>query len=157
MENGLHEFEWITNYGFMTKVRKAQTRLYVHRISRYTKLVNDATILHFFLLSLSYLLLQRKAEGLLLEPRGKFFKGYDPDVSPAIINSFSTAALRMGHSLVRGDFRLPVFGVPRRRQPELDVSDFFNPSPLYEPIRGQNPYGLIIRGLRLDSMRRVDQ
>ena len=139
----------------MAKVRTAQTRLYVHRTSIQSLLTMPQY--YNFLLSLSYLLLQRIAKGLLLEPRGKFFTGYKPGVSPAIFNSFSTAALRMGHSLVRGDFRLPVFGVRRRRQPELDVSDFFNPSPLYEPIRGQNPYGLIIRGLRLDSMRRVDQ
>ncbi|XP_029185406.2 peroxidasin-like isoform X1 [Acropora millepora] len=97
----------------------------------------------------------RRAEGILLEQQG-FFRGYSRNVSPAIINSFATAALRFGHSLVRGDFRLVVVGVPPRRQPRLDVSDFFNPSPLYQPIRRQNPYGLIMKGLRSDRMRIVD-
>ena len=149
----------ITNYGFMAEVRKGQTNLYAQNISiRISKLANDNTVLQLFIIIITslYLLFQRRAEGILVQRQG-FFRGYDRGVSPAIINSFSTAALRMGHSLVRDDFRLAVRGVARRRQPRLDVSDFFNPSPLYEPIRRQSPYGLILKGLRSDSMRKVDQ
>ncbi|XP_068680245.1 peroxidasin-like [Montipora foliosa] len=49
-----------------------------------------------------------EAAGILLEPAGTFFTRYDPHVFPDIFNSFSTAALRMGHTLIRGDFRLDI-------------------------------------------------
>lgn len=102
-------------------------------------------------------LFQRRNAGVLLEPRGEFFTGYDPHVSPAMFNVFSTAALRMGHTLIRGEFQLDVRGSNNANDPELDSGDFFNPAPLFEKIQGFNPYGLIIRGLALDPAHEIDQ
>ena len=101
-------------------------------------------------------LFQRRNAGILLEPRGQFFTGYSPLVSPAIFNVFSTAALRMGHTLIRGEFQLDVRGSNNANDPELNVRDFFNPAPLFEKIQGFNPYGLIIRGLTLRPAHEID-
>lgn len=98
----------------------------------------------------------RRNAGVLLEARGQFFTGYDPHVSPAMFNVFSTAALRMGHTLIRGEFQLDVRGSNNANDPELNSGDFFNPAPLFEKIQGFNPYGLIIRGLALDPAHEID-
>jgi len=94
------------------------------------------------------LLLQREREGLLLEPLGKFFEGYDSAKNPEMLNSFSTAALRMGHTLIRNTFprlnsrfRAQGFG----RLNAIPVRDFYNPAPFFQ--EGNNPYGGILLGL----------
>ena len=97
-----------------------------------------------------------EAAGILLEPAGTFFTRYDPHVFPDIFNSFSTAALRMGHTLIRGAFRLDVRSRRAGNYPRLEVKDFFNPTPLFQEINGQNPYELIVRGLTQDRARKID-
>ena len=81
------------------------------------------------------LLLQREREGLLLEPLGQFFEGYDPAKNPEILNSFSTAALRMGHTLIRNafprldsQFRWAGYGKPNA----TPVRDFYNQAPFFQ-------------------------
>lgn len=76
------------------------------------------------------MILQLNRTGLLLEQGNQTFTEYDPNVDPTIINSFATAALRMGQTLIRNDFVLlndlyqaRGFGDPTA----IPVSDFFNP------------------------------
>ena len=99
------------------------------------------------------LLFQRRSSGLLLEPDGTFFTGYDPTVNPEMRNPFSTAALRMGHSLIRNTFALrPVSAF---NQPSsIQVSDMFNPIRFYEE---ENVYGGIFEGLTRLEARNFDQ
>lgn len=82
-----------------------------------------------------------------LEGNGTFFTGYNPHASPEMTNVFSTAALRMGHTLIRDTFQLDVRGLNNNQDPVIQVKDFFNPSPLFEKVEGFNPYGAIFNGL----------
>jgi hypothetical protein len=77
--------------------------------------------------------------------------GYNPDVNPGIANEFSTAAYRIGHTLVNGDVEfLDNDGNPIR--PELDLDEaFFNPAPLKEV--GPDP---ILKYLATDNAQEVD-
>ena len=108
----------------------------------------------FFKSFLFVLLFQRRSEGLLLEPEGAFFTGYDPTVNPEIINSFATAALRMGHTLIRDRFNL--ISPLGRRAGFVNVRDFFNPVVFFNE-RGINAYGGIMRGLTGIRARNFDQ
>ena len=98
---------------------------------------------------------QRVNAGVKLEPDGQFFEGYDPSARPAMINSFSTAALRMGHTLIREDFTLDNGIRPVRNLSTVAV-DFFKPEVLFNESIGVNPYGAIFRGLVLDRAFRFD-
>ena len=75
-----------------------------------------------------------------------------------MINSVPTAALRMGHTLIRNTFALRNSRFGRRgfRQPgsEIPVADFFNPAPLFE--RGNNPFGGILLGLVSFPSKAID-
>ena len=75
-----------------------------------------------------------------------------------MINSVSTAALRMGHTLVRNTFllrnsrfRSSGFG---KTGSEIPVADFFIPTPLFE--EGNNPFGGILFGLVTSRGEAVD-
>ena len=97
-------------------------------------------------------------EGILLEPKGKFFKGYNVSVDAQCTNAFSTAALRMGHSLIRDTFVLLGTNFARSQfdEPnELQVKDFFNPDRFYQA--GDNAYGGILLGLFRVFARNVDR
>ena len=103
---------------------------------------------------------QREREGLLLEQNGTFFTQYDPARDPGIVNSFATAALRMGHTLIRNEFNLlnPHF---RRRdfgQPNaIETRDYFNPARLFDTgVRSNNPYSGILLGLTGIRAQQVD-
>ena len=102
-------------------------------------------------------LLQREREGLLLEPPGQFFEGYDPAKNPEMINSFSTAALRMGHTLIRNEFDLldRQFRAQGFSQPNIPVKDFYNPAVFFR--EGNNPYGGILIGLVGFPAQQVDK
>ena len=87
---------------------------------------------------------QRRRYGLILKRRGPF-RGYSAKANPSIINSFSTAAFRFGHSLVRNHFSRPGFtSFPTR-------TNFFNPCPLH-----QNGVDSIFQGLAKDPAQSVD-
>lgn len=105
-----------------------------------------------------FALFQLIKEGLCLEPRGQFYNGYSPSANAEMINSVPTAALRMGHTLIRNTFALrnSKFGSGGFGQPgsEISVADFFNPGPLFE--RGNNPFGGILLGLVRFPSRAVD-
>ena len=94
---------------------------------------------------------------MLLEGDGQFFEGYDPRENAEMINSFSTAALRMGHSLVRNEFILRDALLRSRGfpEPEIPVKDFYDPAPFFR--EGNNAVGGIVNGLLLARARQVDQ
>lgn len=72
----------------------------------------------------------RKNANISLEPAGKFFNGYDASVNPTVINSFVSAALRMGHSMIREKFSQTTDQFIQRRF--IAMSDaFFDPSSLF--------------------------
>jgi len=101
--------------------------------------------------------LQRRQNGLLLERKGSFFTQYDPTINAQMFNSFSTAAFRMGHTLIRDTFALlsPSFNRTAFDSPnELDTRDFFNPDRFYQP--GDNAYGGILLGLLRNFARNFD-
>ena len=73
-------------------------------------------------------------------------------------NAFSTAALRMGHSLIRNtfvlldtNFRRAGFDKPNI----LKTRDFFSPDRFYQA--GDNAYGGILLGLITFSAQNVDR
>lgn len=74
-------------------------------------------------------------ENLTLAPKGECFDGYDPNVDTTIHNSFATAALRMGHTLIRSTFLLVTNSRFRRSKLRFALDkvelDFFNPQRLY--------------------------
>lgn len=107
---------------------------------------------HFMLLSL-----QRNSTGLLLLQGNQTFDQYSPNISVQMINSFSTAAFRMGHTLIRQDFPLlnPNFQRNGFGQPDAILTrDFFNPSRFYQP--GRNVFGGILLGLARIRARQFD-
>lgn len=73
------------------------------------------------------------------------------------MNEFATAALRMGHTLIREDFALDNDTRPVSAIPRIGV-DFFRPEALFDEagIGGFNPYGAIFRGLVLDRAFQFD-
>lgn len=94
---------------------------------------------------------------MLLERERQFFKGYNPKENAEMINSCSTAALRMGHSLVLNEFTLRDTLFRERGFPEraIPVKDFYDPAPFFR--EGNNPFGGIVNGLVLVRARQVDQ
>ena len=92
-----------------------------------------------------------------MEPPGQFFEGYDPSKNPEMVNSFSTAALRMGHTLIRNTFLLldRQFRAQGFSQLFIPVKDFYNPAVFFR--EGNNPYGGILIGLVGILARQVDK
>ncbi|XP_078362136.1 peroxidasin homolog [Oculina patagonica] len=72
----------------------------------------------------------RRQNGILLEPAGQFFNGYDPNGDATTFNSLAAAAFRMGHSLIRESFGQ--FSKDFIRLGEVSVTRFFDPSALYK-------------------------
>ena len=102
------------------------------------------------------LLFQRQAAGVALEPPGQFFDGYDPSLTAQMFNEFSTAGLRMGHTLIRETFTVADGPTGNDRLSE-DPVDFFNPALLYNLNLGVNPYGGVFLGLVLERALDFDR
>lgn len=98
-------------------------------------------------------LFQRTRANIVLEPTGKFFNGYDPTVNPEIPNAFATAALRVGHTLIRDNFGQ--FNRQFRQRGFIPTKAFFDPSPLYS-LSG-NGLGGILLGLVTQASQKVDR
>ena len=82
------------------------------------------------------------------------YTGYNPEVDASIPNSFSTAAYRYGHSLVRPFFdRLNAGYTPQSVGPLALVNAFFNPGQ-YNMSQGTDS---LLRGLVTTNCRRVDE
>ncbi|XP_022248992.1 chorion peroxidase-like isoform X2 [Limulus polyphemus] len=99
------------------------------------------------------LLLGRPVMGefhLLLKPYG-FSKSYDPEINPAIANSFAAAAYRYGHTLLQGMLNLvdKVNNVVDRFRLS---SSFFNPLRLYTP----GNFDKLLRGLVRQPSQQFD-
>lgn len=90
-----------------------------------------------------------------MEAPGTRFGGYDPFIKASMFNVFSTAALRIGHTLIRETFTLAngVRGVNRLNE---SVVTFFDPAVLYELELGVNPYTGIYLGLALERALEFD-
>ncbi|XP_078362044.1 peroxidasin homolog [Oculina patagonica] len=103
----------------------------------------------------------RANAGIELEPAGQFFEGYDPAVNPEMFNSFSTAALRMGHTLIRNFFRLFSFQERRGGRPRFIFNgfiltrEFFNAGLLFLG-RKVNFISNILLGLVLEDAQLPD-
>jgi heme peroxidase/glucodextranase-like protein len=79
------------------------------------------------------------------------YSGYKPDVNPGIATEFSTAAFRIGHTLINDDVEfLDNDANPIRDELELDET-FFNPNPLKET--GPAP---LLKYLATDNAQEVD-
>jgi hypothetical protein len=79
------------------------------------------------------------------------YQGYDPMVNPGISNEFSTAAYRIGHTLINDDVEfLDNDANPVRDEMEL-ADAFFNPEPLHEV--GPAP---VLKYLATDNAQEVD-
>ena len=79
------------------------------------------------------------------------YAGYNPDVNPGIATEFSTAAFRIGHTLINDDVEfLDNDANPIRDEMELDET-FFNPAPLKET--GPAP---LLKYLATDNAQEVD-
>jgi len=99
-------------------------------------------------------LLQRKKTQISLEPAGTFFSDYDPSLNPTLINSFATAALRIGHSMIRQRFSQTTDQFTQRRLIPTS-SAFFNPTSLFSS--SSDGIGEILQGLVAQASRGVDR
>ncbi|XP_020619604.1 chorion peroxidase-like, partial [Orbicella faveolata] len=98
----------------------------------------------------------RQEAGVALEAPGTFFDGYDPFVKCVMFNEFSTAGLRIGHTLIRETFTL-ADGVRRVDRLNESAVDFFDPAVLYELNLGVNPYTGLYLGLALERAFEFDR
>lgn len=81
-----------------------------------------------------------------------FFDGYDKSVDATIPNSMVTAAMRMGHSLVRNEFTRRARN--RAALPSIPTKEFYNPVFLYDTeFDGVDG---ILQGLVVSPARRID-
>ena len=87
---------------------------------------------------------------------GTFFDGYDPFIKASMFNVFSTAALRIGHTLIRETFTI-ADGVRAVNRLNESVVTFFDPAVLYELELGVNPYTGIYLGLALERALEFDR
>ncbi len=79
------------------------------------------------------------------------YTGYDPQVNPGISTEFSTAAYRIGHTLINDDVEfLDNDANPVRDEMEL-ADAFFNPEPMHEV--GPAP---VLKYLATDNAQEVD-
>ncbi|CAC5366111.1 PXDN [Mytilus coruscus] len=82
----------------------------------------------------------------LVPLRDGYFTDYDPNVRPMIRNSFSTAAYRMGHSLIRDKFFFP--------DSDFDLHVHLNkPDLIYEP----NGIERCTRGMYENQAQKIDE
>ena len=81
-----------------------------------------------------------------MEAPGKYFEGYDPNIRSTIINSFATAGLRIGHTLILDNFTVSD-GVGFFNRLSESPVDFFQPASLFDPNLGVNPYTGFYLGL----------
>ena len=91
-----------------------------------------------------------------MEAPGTFFDGYDPFIKASMFNVFSTAALRIGHTLIRENFTI-ADGVRPVDRLSQSVVTFFDPAVLYELELGVNPYTGIYLGLALERALEFDR
>ena len=91
-----------------------------------------------------------------MEAPGTFFGGYDPFVKASMLNEFSTVGLRLGHTLIRGNFTI-ADGVRRVDRLDESTANFFNPEVLYDLNLGVNPYTGIYLGLALERAFKFDR
>lgn len=78
---------------------------------------------------------------------------FNPNINPSIVNEFSTAAFRFGHSLISGQMRLfTERGRPRRKSFRLSNS-FFQPGPVLQV--DERKMGLMM-GMCHQPMQRMD-
>lgn len=81
------------------------------------------------------------------------YQGYNPNVDPTVMNEFSTAAFRMGHTMVSTDvLRLDADGLPI---PEGNIhifDSFFKP----ERIAAESGIEPIFRGLAASQQQQID-
>ena len=103
------------------------------------------------------LLFQRQDAGVELEAPGTFFDGYDPFVKATMFNEFSTAAFRIGHTLIRENFTVADGVRPNRDRLSQSVVTFFNPEVLYDLNLGVNPYTGLYLGLALERAFEFDR
>lgn len=81
----------------------------------------------------------------------KPYRGYNPNVNPGISNEFSTAAFRIGHTLINDDVEF-LDNEGEEVRDELELAEaFFNPSALIEV--GPDP---ILKYLATDNAQEVD-
>ncbi|PFX31144.1 Peroxidasin [Stylophora pistillata] len=95
----------------------------------------------------------RRRENILLEPKDTFFSDYNSRVNPEITNAFATAALRVGHSLIRDS--LGQFGRQFRQRGSIPTKTFFDPSPLYSKS-GSGMTGILL-GLVTQASQKIDR
>lgn len=80
------------------------------------------------------------------------YKGYDPDVDPAIANEFSTAAFRIGHTMLSDSIQRLDESGNEIAEGDLELRDaFFRPDKVAEA--GIDP---ILRGLSAQASQEVD-
>ncbi|XP_067034092.1 peroxidasin-like isoform X2 [Acropora muricata] len=96
----------------------------------------------------------RKKARISLEPSGTFFNDYDPSLNPTLFNSFATAALRIGHSMIRQSFSQTTDQFTQRRLIPTS-SAFFNPTSLFSS--SSDGIGEILQGLVAQASRGVDR
>ena len=114
---------------------------------------NNTSFLNCTLRTLSLSLFQRRRANILLEPTDTFFSGYNSQVNPEITNAFATAALRVGHTLIKDN--LGQFGRQFRQRGSISTKTFFDPSPLY--AKSGNGMTGILLGLVTQTSQKVDR
>ena len=83
-----------------------------------------------------------------MESEGQFFNGYDPKQDTQMFNVFSTAVLRMGHTLIRDVFKLFSFSESRRNRPRLIFRGFI-------PTRQFFDAGLLFLGGKVNFISEI--
>ena len=99
--------------------------------------------------------IQRNTYNLILQEAG-YFEGYNDSVNPSAINSFATAAFRLGHSMVRNEYsRHGPTPYNRPFDPVPLKSHYDNPVPFYDVCQGG--VDALFRGLFADPGQTVDR
>lgn len=77
------------------------------------------------------------------------YAGYDPTVNPGIANAFSTAAFRLGHTMIQDEFL--IIGKTGATESVPVTACFFNPSCLHE-----KGVARVLKGLATQEAQEVD-
>ena len=136
---------WVREHNFWADlVRAEQPQLSGDEIHRATRRVVTAEMQIITYRDFLPLLLGRNALGPYL--------GFDPGIDPRICNGFSTAAYRLGHTMLSPTLqRLDAEGVPIPQGPLALRDAFFAPGALVRA--GLEPY---LKGLAGQIMQRID-